>query len=80
MQLLKDVNLDLIQWILGTLLVYVGFTVRRAINGFETSIKDLYKKYDHVDGRVARVETVHEIKGCDSPEEHRAKSYSYKVR
>jgi len=64
MEILKDINF--VQWLLGALLVYVAWTFRRAINGFEASIKDLYEKYGEHGTRITRVETVHEIKGCDN--------------
>ncbi|MBU2539159.1 MAG: hypothetical protein KKH22_12055 [Proteobacteria bacterium] len=64
MEILKDINF--VQALIAALLLYVGWTLRRALNKFEGSIKDLYEKYGAANARLTRVETVHDIKGCDN--------------
>lgn len=63
MEILKDINF--VQALIAVLLVYVAWTFRQALADFKGSIKDLYEKYNDVGTRVARVETIHSIKGCD---------------
>lgn len=64
MEILKDVNF--VQALITALLLYVAWTFRRAVNGFESSIKDLHEKHGNHETRLTRVETVHNIKGCDT--------------
>ncbi len=64
MEILKDSVL--VQALITILLAYVAWTWRRALSKFETSITDLYEKYGNHDSRIARVETVHDLKGCDT--------------
>lgn len=64
MEILKDVNF--VQALITTLLVYVAWTFRRAVTGFESSIKDLHDKHGDHETRLTRVETVHDLKGCDT--------------
>ncbi|MFA6135472.1 MAG: hypothetical protein WC869_15780 [Phycisphaerae bacterium] len=68
MDILKDINF--VQWLIGILMAYAVWTFRRALTGFEQSIKDLYEKYGKTDTRLTRVETVHNIKGCDTVSKH----------
>jgi len=37
----------------------------RAVISFEKSIKDLYEKYASTDARLARIEAIHSVKGCN---------------
>lgn len=64
MDILKDITL--VQCILGGLLTYVAWTLKRALASFETSVKDLYEKHDNTNTRLIRVETVHSVRGCDN--------------
>jgi hypothetical protein len=64
MEILKDVSF--VQALITVLLIYVAWTFRRTVSGFESSIKDLYEKYDGHSTRITRVETVHNLKGCDT--------------
>lgn len=64
MEILKDINF--VQALITVLLLYVAWTFRQALGDFKASIKDLYEKYDGANTRLTRVETVHDIKGCDS--------------
>ncbi len=66
MEILKDITF--VQVLLGALLGYVAWTLRRALSSFESSIKDLYEKYGDASARLTRVETVHSVKGCDNSE------------
>ena len=64
MEILKDI--PFVQAVITVLLLYVAWTFRTALAEFKSSIKDLYEKYGHHDTRLTRVETVHDVKGCDS--------------
>lgn len=55
-----------LQALITALMAYVAWTWRRALQKFETSITDLYEKYGGHDTRITRVETVHDLKGCDT--------------
>lgn len=61
---MKDISF--VQALITVLLAYVGWTLREALKSFKGSIKDLYEKYGTVDIRLTRVETVHDLKGCDN--------------
>lgn len=71
-------HVDLMQLLLGFCLVYVVWTFKRAIENFEKSQEktaavhvDLYEKFNGIDRRVLKVETIHTLNGCDDPEEDR---------
>ena len=63
MDILKDLNF--VQALITVLLAYVAWTFRQALAKFEASIEELYEKYGEAHNRLTRVETVHDIKGCD---------------
>jgi Ca2+-dependent lipid-binding protein len=69
MEILKDINF--VQALIVALLGYVAWTFRMALADFRNSIRDLYEKYNHAETRLTRVETVHNIKGCDSTTDRR---------
>lgn len=64
LEILKDVTF--VQWLLGVLVAYVIWTLRRALKSFEDSVRDLYEKHDNTNTRLIRVETVHSVRGCDN--------------
>jgi len=66
MEILKDINF--VQALIVALLGYVAWTFRTALADFKASISDLYEKYNSTETRLTRVETIHDIKGCDVSE------------
>jgi Ca2+-dependent lipid-binding protein len=69
MEILKDLNF--VQWLLTVLFTALVWNFQRAVSRFDSSVKDLYEKYGGHDTRLSRVETVHDLKGCDTVEKRR---------
>lgn len=68
-------HVDLMQVLLGVLLIYVVWTFKRALQKFDESqtnasktFVDLYERLNALDKRVVHVETTHEVKGCAAPQ------------
>lgn len=64
-QALRDSGL--VQVIITCLAVYAAWSFREGVKDIKGALKDLYDKYGGLDRRVARVETVQEVNGCDQP-------------
>jgi len=62
-EILKDAIF--VQWLVACLFSVVVWMFGRAVISFEKSIKDLYEKYASTDARLARIEAIHSVKGCD---------------
>jgi|GEM_PF-4408683 len=70
MEILKDTGL--VQWLLGLALAYVIWTFQRSLKKFDEgqlaaakTFQELFESVRALDRRMLRVETVHDVKGCN---------------
>lgn len=70
MSILQD--MALVQWLLALALAYVVWTFQRSLKKFDEgqaaaakTFQELFESVRSLDRRMVRVETVHDIKGCN---------------